>query len=176
MISLLRCGMSAVQTDLTTNSYRCGGITVRDVIGKQKGSALATTIIIFLVVAIFGLIVITLSNQNLLESKRQESMTEAYYLAYSGIEMALSSLKMNNNAYFDQIKNNPDMSLVENDIAFGNGLIDIFVRQASQAAGDPLEYKGWVMISSTATLNTVIVSSNRTIYVDPDNQKNIVWR
>ncbi|MDD2534430.1 MAG: hypothetical protein PHC86_07000 [Eubacteriales bacterium] len=141
----------------------------------KKGSALATTLIMFLIVALFGTIVITIANQNLLESKRQESSIEAYYLAYSGVEMAFSSLKANDNLLFEQIKQNAANTLVENDISFGNGTIDIAVRQASQTAGDPQAYAGWIKISSIATLDNGSFTKSRVLYIDPNDQRNIVW-
>ncbi len=138
---------------------------------KRKGSALATAVIVFLIVSIFGAIVLSVSNQNLLESKHQESSTEAYYLAYSGIQMAFSALIEDSNDLMDEVVGGAVFT--QNDIDFGNGTVDVTV---SLVNGSPVAYDGWVAISATGTLDSGNFSRSRVLYIDPQNQKNTAWR
>lgn len=85
--------------------------------------------------------------------------------------MAFTSLIANENELFDDIKNGTVASLSENDIAFGNGTVDIVVTKSTDA-----NYTGWIKIVSTGTLDLNNISRTRTLYIDPSNQKNVVWK
>jgi hypothetical protein len=146
-----------------------------------KGSALVYTLIVFMMASIFGTIVISVFNNNLLQTKNQEHHAEAYYLAYSGIEMAFSALIADENDLFNKIKNgnittldsrtDPNTDKTDGHILFQTGYIDFIVTRSNET-----NYVGWIKIVSTGTLKSNNVSYMRTLYIDPSNQKNVVWK
>jgi len=140
-------------------------------LNNSKGSALVFVLLTFLIIVLFSTTVITLFNNNLKQATREEDSIQAYYLAYSGAQMAFTSLIDNDNELFNQIKDGTISSLSENNIDFGNGEIDIEVTLSNET-----NYNGWIKIVSTGTLDESNVSRKRTIYIDSSNQKNVVWK
>jgi len=138
---------------------------------NNKGSAIVYAVMVFLLVSIFAATVVSLFGNNLNQAKHQEYSIEAYYLSYSGVQMAFTSLVANENELFDDIKDGTVASLSEDDIAFGNGTVDIVVTKSTDA-----NYMGWIKIVSTGTLDLNNISRTRTLYIDPSNQKNVVWK
>jgi type II secretory pathway component PulK len=144
---------------------------LKNKISNKNGSAIVYVLFIFLIIVIFSTIVITLFDNNLKQATREEKSIEAYYLAYSGNQMAFTALIDNDNELFDQIKDGSVSSFSESDIDFGEGEIDISVTLSTET-----NYNGWIKIVSTGTLNESNISRTRTMYIDPSNQKNVVWK
>lgn len=136
----------------------------------NKGSALMMAVIIMMVVSVLTTMVFTLYNNNLKQAKQQEHYIEAYYLAYSGVEMAFAALREDSAELFEEIKDT-ETPLTEEDIHFGNGTIDVSVTISDEA-----NYMDWIKITATGTLNESNVSRTRTLYIDPSNMKNAVWK
>lgn len=137
---------------------------------NRSGSAIAYAVIVFVLVAMFATMVVSLFENNLNLAKHQEHTVEAYYLAYSGIQMAFTALIADDNALFDQIKDGTLASLNQNDIPFETGTIDIEVTRSTEA-----NYPGWVKITATGTVTANNTSRTRVVYIDPLNQKNTAW-
>jgi len=146
-------------------------LNINKKLNNSKGSALVFVLLTFLIIVLFSTTVITLFNNNLKQATREEDSIQAYYLAYSGAQMAFTSLIDNDNELFNQIKDGTISSLSENNIDFGNGEIDIEVTLSNET-----NYNGWIKIVSTGTLDESNVSRKRTIYIDSSNQKNVVWK
>lgn len=62
-------------------------------LSKYKASLLVSTLIILTFILTIFLLVYTYASNNLQHAKKQEEGLHAYYLAYSGAEIALESLK-----------------------------------------------------------------------------------
>lgn len=140
-------------------------------IKNQRGFTFVFTLLILIMSMIFVSTVFTVYSGNLRQTKHQEHYMEAYYLAYSGVEMAFTALIADENELFNEIKNGTTTSLTEEDIAFEDGSVDIEVTKSNDA-----NYVGWIKISSTGTLGSYDISRTRTLYIDPSNQKNTVWK
>src|SRR5690554_3255670 len=65
-----------------------------DISGKQ-GSVLISVLVIMLVVTILGLTLISISMSDMLHAARQETNTEAYYIARSGADAIAAHLIQN---------------------------------------------------------------------------------
>lgn len=137
---------------------------------KRSGSALAFIVIALLVVAILTSSILYIFNSNLKQAKYQEYAMEAYYLAYSGVEMGLSAITANSNALLEEVKNGSKTSLIENDIEFGRGFIDIIVIKSSD-----VNFEDWIKITSTGRLRVNNQSFTRSLYLNPSNINDFVW-
>lgn len=62
-------------------------------IHKHRASLLVSALVIFTFLTTIVLVIFTYANTNLNHAKRQEEGIHAYYLAYSGAEMAYEALK-----------------------------------------------------------------------------------
>lgn len=61
---------------------------------KHRASLLVSALVIFTFLTTIVLVIFTYANTNLNHAKRQEEGIHAYYLAYSGAEIAYASLKL----------------------------------------------------------------------------------
>jgi type II secretory pathway component PulK len=143
---------------------------------KRQGSAFAFVLIAFMIVSIIGSSILFIFNSNLKQAKRQQDSMEAYYLAYSGAEMAYASLMtiessgtFRNKYKFKRITDNNE-TFTENNIVYGNGKISVIAQKA-----DEENFENWVEITSTAILNKNNLTYTRTLYFDPDNPVDRVW-
>jgi len=147
---------------------------------NRKGSAMVLAIIVFLIVMIFGTSVTMIFSNNLNQAKRQEYMAEAYYLAYSGIELAFSSLSAPDadedpNEYFNYLSLHgslPTGIYNPQTISHGRGTITIEVDRIDDTDS---VYNGWIRIESTGTLTSNGISRTRVIYIDPEDTRNTFW-
>ena len=141
-------------------------------IKNRQGSALAFTLIILLVLSIITTSVLFVFNSNLRQAKHQQDSLEAYYLAYSGAEMAYTALltEVSSNK-FKLNELNGGNELAQSNIDFGNGKINI-----SAKISDEENFDGWVEIKSTGILNKNNQSYTRSLFFDPENPINRVWR
>ena len=136
---------------------------------KRRGSVLVFVLIIFLVVSIITSTVIFILNNNLKQAKHQQDRMEAYYLAYTGAELAYAALN-ENKTKLDKLVADPTSKEETKDISFGNGTIDVVARKT-----DEENFKGWVKIISIAVLDKNDVSYTRILYFDPSNPAKKVW-
>lgn len=144
---------------------------VQKYINNRSGVAMVYAIIVLVLVAIFATTVSAIFGNNLKQAKVQEHSVEAYYLAYSGVQMAFTALIADDNTLFDQIKDGTVASLSENDVPFESGTIDITVTKSTET-----NYPGWIKITATGTVTENNISRTRTVYIDASNQKNVVWQ
>lgn len=145
---------------------------------NKKGVALFYAIIVLLVISILTSAVLLSFSSNLNQIVFQKNYAEAYYLSYSGVQMAFAALTANDlvgqpNDLFNQLKTGAVPSLSQQDIAYGNGVVDIDVTLVDDPAS---AYDGWIRIQSTATLSTNNLSVTRILYIDPNDQKNTAWK
>jgi hypothetical protein len=152
---------------------------VRMIYRKNKnGAALAYAIVVLLVISIFTVSIMSIFSNNLNQVEYQKHYTQAYYLAYSGVEMAFSALIAEDashvpNHLFNQLKNGTITLLTQNNIAYGDGLIDIRAEIVNDTTSS---YNGWIKITSTGTLNANNFAVTRILYIDPLDQQNTVWK
>lgn len=133
---------------------------------SEEGSTLVFILITLLVVSVLAASVLFVFNNNLKQTKYIQDQQEAYYLAYSGIEMGLSALLADNGENIDKLirETNPEPDLTETDIDFGNGTITLVAIKS-----DNSNFSGWIKLTSTASLNRNGQTATRTLYFDPDN-------
>lgn len=139
-------------------------------IGNNRGGVLAYILVILLVLAISASVIFSIFSSNLLQARRQESYMESYYLAYSGAYMGFAAITEDENEILKEIENNNAVYKEEN-IDFGEGKIDIEASKSSE-----VNYPGWIKIISKGTLDKDGTEVTRTLYIDPENQKNTVWK
>lgn len=138
---------------------------------KRQGSALAFVLIILLVVSILGSSILYIFNNNLKQAKYQQDSLEAYYLAYSGIEMAYASLlskKPDGKLKLTDVTASNELK--QNGIVFGNGKINILAKKSERE-----NFQNWIEIKSTGVLSRNNLSYTRTLYFNPDNPIDIIW-
>ncbi len=145
--------------------------SIGGIVSNNKGAGLATVIVMLFVVMVFVAIITDLFFSNIGMAHYQEDSMEVYYLAYSGVQMAFTALIADDNELFDGIKDGDIAELTESDIIFENGTIDLYVTKSTEA-----DYLGWIKIISTGKLNLNDVEQTRTVYIDPLDQKNVVWK
>lgn len=126
----------------------------------RKGNALVFVLIAFMIVSIFAFSILSIFNNNLKQAKHQQDSLEAYYLAYSGIELT-----------FAYLMEYDEKEVTANNIEFGNGKINV-VSKITDEEG----FVGWVKITSVATLNKNGQKYTRIMYFDPINPVDQVWR
>jgi type II secretory pathway pseudopilin PulG len=115
---------------------------------KRQGSAYAFVLVVFLIISIIGSSILFIFNNNLKQAKRQQDSLEAYYLAYSGVEMAYAALlskKPNGDLKLKDLDSN---ELVENNINYGNGTINILAKKSERE-----NFENWIEITSTGILS-----------------------
>jgi len=131
-----------------------------------------------MVISILTSAILLTFSANFNQINHQKNYAEAYYLAYSGVQMAFGALIADDdsgdpNDLFNQFKNGTISQLTQDDITYGSGSIDILVTKINDANSN---YNGWIMIESTATLSQNGYSLTRIFYVDPNDQKNTAWK
>ncbi len=137
---------------------------------KRQGSAYVFVFIAFLVLSILGSSILFIFNTNLKQAKLQQDSLEAYYLAYSGVEMAYAALLSKKPNGDLKLKDLDSHELEQNDISYGNGTINILAKKSEHE-----NFENWIEIKSTGTLSRNNLSYTRTLYFDPDNPIDIVW-
>lgn len=142
---------------------------------KRSGAAIAIALLVFLIVMVFGTGVITLFDNNLKQAKHQEYMTEAYYLAYSGIDLAFSALTLDENEQLEYLRTNgrlPTETENPTTIDIGRGTVTVEVDRVD----DGSTFDGWIIIMATGSVTDHDTTVTRVLYVDPVDPKNIVWK
>lgn len=139
---------------------------------RRKGSALAFVLIILLGISILTTSLLYIFNTNLKQAKYQQDRIEAYYLAYSGAEMAYSALlTKKSDGRLKLTDLTPGNELTQRDISYGNGKIDISAKISKDE-----NFDGWIKITATGTLNKNNLSYTRSLFFDPANPVNKMWK
>lgn len=136
---------------------------------KRKGSFLVFSLLIFTILILFMSVVLHLLNTNNQQIKLQEQKMEAYYLAYSGAELAREALFKDNNELFNNIKSGREKEYTEN-LILDNGQITITAEQSNNE-----NYPSWIEIKSTSTLNDTDITYTRILYINPEDPGEQVW-
>lgn len=136
---------------------------------KRKGSILAFILIILVIVSLLGTSILSLFSTNLKQAKQQQDSLQAYYLAYTGVELAYAAL-LDDATKLKQITNDKK-ELVENIVDFGDGKINVKSKLTTMA-----NFDGWVEITSTGTLNKNNLLYKRTMLFDPANPVDTYWK
>lgn len=115
-------------------------------------------------------------DNNFLQSRSQEHRIEAYYIAYSGIEMAYSALIANSEAKLKELTRAtaPVSQHTQTGLVIGDGKVDLVAKLAT----DP-NFDGWVIITAKATLDKNGFSYTRSLLFDPSDPTNPskrVWK
>lgn len=142
---------------------------------RRQGGALALVVMVLFVVSAFSAIVLMLFRSNLDMTMRQNRNTEAYYLAYSGAELAYAALAADGNQIFNQIKNGTVTSRSQT-ISASNGSISVVATRVNTGSSYYSQYPLWIMITSTGTLTNGGLSRTRILLIDSSDPKNIVWK
>ena len=151
-------------------------------INNKKGMAMVYVLIIFLIVSIFASTVILVYGNNLRQARTQESYNEAYYLAYTGIQLAFARIdgsKENDDGSEDLYENliKDDFSnsdIKEAEINFGNGKIKIVLSQSDEEpyVEDEVKEDGkWIKITSTGTLDSNGLSVTKIMFFNAKDPK-----
>lgn len=141
------------------------------IIKNRPGGILAYVLIILLATGILTTSILHLFNSNLKQAKHQQDALEAYYLAYSGAEMAYSALltkKPDGQLKLSDLTAGNEFK--ELDIDYGNGKISISVKISENA-----NFDNWIEIESTGTLNKNNQSFTRRLFFEPANPVNKIW-
>lgn len=144
------------------------------IFGKnRRGSIFVFVFVIFLTLSIFATSVIYVFNSNLRQAKHQQDTLEAYYLAYSGAEMGYAALLANGNAKLLQLTRtvNPIVEHKEPSISYGNGTIEIIAKVTNDT-----NFEGWIKVTGKGKLNKNGLEFTRSMYFDPANTIDIVWK
>lgn len=140
---------------------------------NRRGSIFVFVFVIFLTLSIFASSVIFVFNSNLKQAKRQQDSLEAYYLAYSGVEMGYAALLANGNAKLLELTRivNPVPEHKEQSIPYGNGTVEVTAKITNDT-----NFVGWIKVSGKAKLNKNGLEFTRSMYFDPTNTIDIVWK
>lgn len=142
---------------------------------SRKGSALVLVVIVMFLVSAFSAIVLMLFQSTLTLAMRQNRNTEAYYLAYSGAELAYSALAADNNDLFNRIKAGTVTSRSQT-ISADNGTIQVVATRVNSGSSYYGNYPLWIQVTATGTLTNGGISKTRTLLIDKDDPKNIAWK
>lgn len=142
-------------------------------IKSNDGAALIVVIVAFLVIIILSASILFLMNTNLRQARHQEHIIEAYYLAYSGIEMGYAALIANGDElltdFIVEYNNNYSYIKEENSIIFGEGKINILI------SGYEEKDNLWISIKSTGILNQSGISTSMSMSFLADNKSIRKW-
>jgi type II secretory pathway component PulK len=142
---------------------------------SRRGSAIAYVLLIFLVVSILSTLVLSLFSGNFKLATHQERSTEAYYLAYSGAELAFAALADNSNELFIKIRDG-NIASQSDEITVENGKINITVTRVNTGSDYFLKYPLWIQITSTGTLKSDNTARTRILFIDKADSNNIAWK
>lgn len=142
---------------------------------SRKGSALALVVMVLFVISAFSAIVMMLFRSNLDLTMRQNRNTEAYYLAYSGAELAYAALAADNNDLFNRLKAG-SISSRSQTINADNGTVYVVATRVETGTTYYGNYPHWIMITATGTVTNGGLSRTRILLIDSDDPRNMVWK
>lgn len=99
----------------------------------NNGSILIVVLLTFVILSILTMSIIYINSANTRETVSQIESMQAYYLAYSGIEIGYSALMMDNGQLFNEFKSG-HIGNIEDRINYPNnneGKIDIRIKSSS---------------------------------------------
>lgn len=139
---------------------------------SKKGSALIYVFVIIIVLSLLTTTILSILASNTKQAQYQQDSIEAYYLAYSGVQMAYSALLANNNAKLTELTRdtNPVSEQRQTAIPYANGTITVVAKKSADTG-----YENWIIITAVATLTRNNLQYTRSMYFDPDNPINAVW-
>lgn len=145
-------------------------------LNNKKGFALAYAIFIMIFLYLFAAMLMSIFSSNFKIATHQKFNVEAYYLAYSGIEMAYAAMMVEDASGNPELFNKLRDGLVTGgaltaSIPYGRGLIDI---SATVVDDDDSQYDTWIRIESTGTITSNNVSNTRVLYIDRFDTKTTV--
>lgn len=145
---------------------------IKQQLNQEQGGLLAFVVIMLMVVSIIVASVLFMFNSNLKQAKLQEDNMEAYYLAYSGVEMAYAALLADSNEKLKELTRltSPVASHVTNNVAIGGGEVDLIAVKSTDVG-----FENWIKITSTATLSRNGQTYTRILYFDPADPTKKVW-
>lgn len=140
---------------------------------SKKGSALLYVFVIIIVLSVLTMTILSILASNTKQAQYQEDSMETYYLAYSGVQMAYSALLANSNAKMTELTRatNPVAEQRQTNILYGNGKITVVAKLSADTG-----YEGWILITAVATLNKNNLQYTRSMYFDPSNPIDMVWK
>lgn len=136
---------------------------------KRPGSAMVFVIIIMAVFSILAMSMSMVFSSNLKQAKYQQDSLEAYYLAYSGALIIYEALLANSYTKLDELRNGGTLS--PQVMTFDNGSTS-----ATAIISTDANFVDYIKIVSTATLSRNNFKYTRTMYFDPDNPLDILWK
>lgn len=149
--------------------------------GERRGSALIIVLCFFVIISTFALIIFRLSMGNTNQAKIQEEDMRAYYLAYSGCEMAYAALvqaasgqkwEKYVSSFGTEMKT---LKKADLDILGDKDEIVIQVEKAPDSSG----FKGWLQIAASATSNKdsrFAGEKVKYLYVNPKDHLKLFWK
>lgn len=145
---------------------------IKQQLNQENGGLLAFVVVMLMVVSIIVASVLFMFNSNLKQAKLQEDNMEAYYLAYSGVEMAYAALLADSNEKLKELTRltSPVASHVTNNVAIGGGEVDLIAVKSTDVG-----FENWIKITSTATLSRNGQTYTRILYFDPADPTKKVW-
>ena len=136
---------------------------------KRQGSAMAFVIIMMMVISLLSFSMASTFNSNLKQAKFQQNSQEAYYLAYSGALIAYEALLANEYEKLYELTDGD--TLDPQNMAFDNGNATV-----TAVVSTDTNFENLIKIVSTATLSRNNFQYTRTMYFDPDNTLDILWK
>lgn len=139
----------------------------------NRGSALVYVFVIIIALSVLTMTILSILASNTKQAQYQQDSMEAYYLAYSGVQMAYSALLANNNAKMNELTRttNPVAEERQTGISYGNGKITVVAIESTDAG-----YEGWILITAVGTLDRNNMQYTRSMYFDPSNPIDMVWK
>lgn len=136
---------------------------------KRKGAALAWVLIMMVVVGILAISMSAIFTSNLKQTKYQQDSLEAYYLAYSGALVAYEALLANNNQKLYILTGGGNLPSEE--MTFDNGKSTV-----TAVVSTDTNFENLIKIVSTGKLSRNNFEYTRTMYFDPANPLDILWK
>ena len=142
---------------------------IRIVNKKRTGAAMVFVIILMMVVGILSMSMATVFSSNLRQTKFQQDSLEAYYLAYSGALVVYEALLDDYNKIYVLTEDGGTLPI--QNLSFDNG--DAIV---TAVLSTDTNFEDLIKIVSTATLSKNNFEYTRTMYFDPANPLDILWK
>lgn len=139
------------------------------ILKKRKGGALVFVLIIMMVVGLLSMSIVNIFSANLKQTKYQQDSLEAYYLAYSAALIAYEALLANGYEKLYELTDGNTLS--PQNISFDNGEATV---TAIVSADTNLE--NFIKIVSKANLSKNNFEYTRTMYFDPSNTLDVIWK
>lgn len=139
---------------------------------KENGSALAWSLIVFVVMTILATSILFIVNQDLREVVMQERRIKTFYVAQSGIELSYAALMQDDNAYFEKLVMGTVIDLSDEiEVYDGATLIGTAAVTVQPVV---VNGKAWIKIESIGTLVGESMQVKTVMRIDTTNIMNVV--